>query len=164
MLRTCLAPSLLRLLPSSAISRRCLPVIFLLPPRVSPFYCLYVFPRPLLIGSSFALIADQVCFRPSRRASPPFKLIREGQALSPWGVAYLTGPVDSSRSGPCCWSFTTASSDCCSCHCDCFILSRESPTDPVHGFRAVRVSFPFCHVYLAFGARSSGTLLTPWLL
>ena len=41
--------------------------------------CLLVFPGPALVGSSLALAADQVGFRPSRRASSPFCLLGKGR-------------------------------------------------------------------------------------
>ena len=37
-----------------------------------------LFPGLLLVGSSLALAADQVCFRLPRRASPPFSLLGKG--------------------------------------------------------------------------------------
>ena len=86
--RTCLAPSLLRLLPSSAVSCRCLPVGWV--PVARRLRCLLVYTCLSLVGSSLVLASDQVSFRPSRRAFPPFSLL-ERVGLATLGLCVADG-------------------------------------------------------------------------
>ena len=77
-LRTWLAPSLLCLLPSSAVSRRCLPVRLPLPPLVPVLrrlHCLYMFHVHRSSAPCLRRPPTRSAFMPSRCASPPFSLL-----------------------------------------------------------------------------------------
>ena len=83
-LRKCLTPSLLCLLFAlfqcflSLSSHRSLAPTSCVPVS-RRLRCFLVYTGLSLICSSLALAADQVCFRPSRDASPPFSLLGKGR-------------------------------------------------------------------------------------
>ena len=51
-------------------------------------HCLHVFPGLSLVSSSLTWAANQVCFRPSRRAPSPFSLLGKGRP-SHFGILHL---------------------------------------------------------------------------
>ena len=119
-LHTCLTPFLLRLLPSSTISHRtpapasCVVSVVCTCSHV----CCSSAPRLRWPPTRF-------CFRPSRHASPTFSLLAKGRPCHIGELCSRWVPLRTS---------SLVGVLHISCHGDCFILSRESPTDPVRVF------------------------------